>query len=181
MSLKPILFNTEMVCALLEGRKTVTRRVVKPQPEGRPVPLPADSCWPGYFAIQGTERVVRPPYQHGDVLYVRETWAKNPFGGGYIYPTEVAGAGQKWRPSIHMPRKAARIFLRVTSVWVERLQAITEQDAKDEGACKAYDAVRQLMSVREIDRLGGELFQWNGLMPGKPDGGQTAEDMAKNS
>ncbi|HIX89960.1 MAG TPA: hypothetical protein H9845_03575 [Candidatus Agathobaculum pullicola] len=138
MSLKPILFNTEMVRTLIEGRKTVTRRVVKPQPEGRPVPMPADSCWPGYFAIQGTERVVRPPYQHGDVLYVRETWAKNPFGEGYIYPTEVAGAGQKWRPSIHMPRKAARIFLRVTSVRVERLQAITEEDAKAEGAEKMH-------------------------------------------
>ena len=49
------------------------------------------------------------------------------------------------------------------------------------GVIDPYDAVRQLMSVREIDRLGGELFQWNGLMPDKPDGGQTAEDMAKNS
>ena len=49
------------------------------------------------------------------------------------------------------------------------------------GVVDPYDAVRQLMSVREIDRLGGELFQWNGLMPGKPDGGQTAGDTAKNS
>lgn len=49
------------------------------------------------------------------------------------------------------------------------------------GIADPYDAVRQLMNVREIDRLGGELFQWNGLMPGKPDGGQTAEDTAKNS
>nr|WP_297275578.1 hypothetical protein [uncultured Agathobaculum sp.] len=49
------------------------------------------------------------------------------------------------------------------------------------GVVDPYDAVRQLMSVREIDRLGGELIQWNGLMPGKPDGGQTAEDTAKNS
>lgn len=71
MKMKPILFNTEMVRALLQGRKTMTRRVVKPQPEGRLVPMSKDSCWPGYFAIQGTERVVRPPYQPGDVLYVR--------------------------------------------------------------------------------------------------------------
>lgn len=49
------------------------------------------------------------------------------------------------------------------------------------GVVDPYDAVRQLMSVREIDRLGGDLFQWNGLMPDKPDGGQTAEDTAKNS
>jgi hypothetical protein len=64
------------------------------------------------------------PYHPGDILWVRETWAKNPFGDGYIYPTEVPGAGQKWKPSIHMPREAARLFLRVTDVRVERLQDI---------------------------------------------------------
>mgnify|MGYP005783817209 FL=1 len=73
MDVKPILFNTEMVRAILVGRKTVTRRVVKPQPEGRPVPMTKDSCWPGCFAIQGTEKVVRLPYQPGDILWVRET------------------------------------------------------------------------------------------------------------
>lgn len=131
--MKPILFNTEMVRAILDGRKTVTRRAIKPQPDGRPVPMTKSGCWPGYFAIQGTAKVVRLPFLPGDVLWVRETWAKDPFGDGYIYPTEVPGAGQKWRPSIFMPREAARIFLRVTDVRVERLQSISHEDAEQEG------------------------------------------------
>lgn len=143
MSLKPILFNTEMVCALLEGRKTVTRRVVKSQPvlDSHLWKLGGAAWSDSVLSVPvmlGHSLYNRAPYQPGDVLWVRETWAKNPFGEGYIYPTEMAGAGQKWRPSIHMPREAARIFLRVTGVRVERLQAITEEDAKDEGACKAY-------------------------------------------
>ena len=73
--MKPILFNTEMVQAILEGRKTVTRRVIKPQPVGCPVQMVEDSCWPGCFASAEDERVYRPPYQPGDILWVRETWA----------------------------------------------------------------------------------------------------------
>lgn len=139
--MKPILFNTEMVREILDGRKTVTRRVIKPQPDGRPVPMTKSGCWPGYFAIQGTAKVVRLPFLPGDVLWVRETWAKDPFGDGYIYPTEVPGAGQKWRPSIFMPREAARIFLRVTDVRVERLKEITPSQIDKEGCCEyKYDA-----------------------------------------
>lgn len=144
MSLKPILFNTEMVRALLAGQKSVTRRPVRCRDgSGKRVPLPTDVVYTGkspmFYTWTGREPYhIESPYQLGEVLYVRETWAKNPFGEGYIYPTEVAGAGQQWHPSIHMPREAARIFLRVTGVRVERLQAITEQAAKDEGACKAY-------------------------------------------
>lgn len=150
MDVKPILFNTEMVREILEGRKTVTRRVVKPQPEGRPVPMTKDSCWPWCFAIQGTEKVVRPPYQPGDILWVRETW-QTKRGGGYLYKADTIGSFDlfitpegrvvnyiPWRPSIHMPREAVRIFLRVTGVRVERLQEITESGTKAEGAVKSY-------------------------------------------
>ena len=138
MSLKPILFNTQMVRALLEGRKTVTRRVVKPQPvlDGHLWKLGGAAWSDNVLSVPvmlGHSLYNRAPYQPDDVLWVRETWAKNPFGEGYIYPTEVAGAGQKWRPSIYMPRKAARIFLRVTSVWVERLQSIMPEDVRKEG------------------------------------------------
>ena len=72
--MKPILVNTEMVRAILDGRKTVTRRVVMPQPEGRPIRMTENSCYPGCYAIEGTPRVIRPPYQPVDILYVRETW-----------------------------------------------------------------------------------------------------------
>lgn len=150
--MKPTLFNTEMVRALLKGQKTVTRRVVKPQPKGRLVPELPNSCWPGYFAEEGTPRVVRPPYFPGEILYVRETWC-DPSGTGYPFlykadmpmhwdaeDTEIGVAidlkaeDYTWRPSIHMPQEAARIFLRVTDVRVERLHDIRGDSCVAEGA-----------------------------------------------
>ena len=182
MDVKPILFNTEMVRAILEGRKTVTRRVVKPQPEGRPVPMTKDSCWPGCFAIQGTEKVVRPPYQPGDILWVRETWriqsahrfeadAKIEYKAGgpmgkvkfkcrsdydcFIWNQPV-GEG-KWKPSIHMPREAARIFLRVTGVRVERLQDMRLKDCEKEGVQLNFVESADLVmgSIRARERFSG--------------------------
>lgn len=141
--MKPILFNTEMVKSLLDGRKTVTRRVVKPQPCGIPYQMPMASTWPHYFGQTGSDAVFSPPYWTGDVLWVRETWTTVP-DGSYVYKASVecpdAWKGT-WRPSIHMPKEAARLFLRVTSVWVERLQEITPQQIDAEGCCEyAYDA-----------------------------------------
>ena len=66
--MKPILFNTAMVQAILEGRKTVTRRAIKPQPAGELRPMGAGSCWPGCFEALGEERIYSPPYQPGDIL-----------------------------------------------------------------------------------------------------------------
>ena len=156
--MKQILFNTENVRALLEGRKTVTRRVVKPQPEGRPVPMTKDSCWPGYFAIQGTQKVVRLPYLPGDILWVRETWCESlGQAGKYFYRAyagprdemkEYAHSFNRWRPSIHMPREAARIFLWVTNVQVERLQNINGLHAKEEG-CEGYVHINPLYGCPE--------------------------------
>lgn len=163
--MKPILFNTEMVRAILEGRKTVTRRVVKPQPGSNGmVKMAEQSSYPGYWAYVDSERVIKPPYQSGDALYVRETWQFIPCidcrlnengrcndlpvtyddgdsigEGSFVYRADYPEIDRiSWRPSIHMPREAARIFLRVTDVRVERLQAITEEDAKAEGVEKMY-------------------------------------------
>lgn len=72
--MKPILFNTQMVKAILEDRKTVTRRVVKPQPQGQSYRMDNSSCWPGRFADSKSANVYKPPYQLGDILYVRESW-----------------------------------------------------------------------------------------------------------
>lgn len=139
-----------MVRAILEGRKTVTRRVMKPQPVGRPAQMGGGSCWPGYFASADDERVYRPPYQPGDILWVRETWQfipcidcglhvhggctdtpityedRDSVGEGcFIYRADYPEPQRVyWKPSIHMPREAARIFLRVTDVRAERLQDI---------------------------------------------------------
>lgn len=142
--MKPILFNTEMVRAILKGRKSVTRRVVKPQPKGdgsKPEPLITRQ---EYWNAWGDDNVYRQPFQKGDILWVRETWSIS--DGLYLYrafpgigsePEKQDAAmrkmGLKWRPSIHMPRNAARIFLKVIDVRVERLQAISHEDAEQEG------------------------------------------------
>jgi len=127
--MKPILFNTEMVKAILDGRKYVTRRVVKPpvmNTIATPPLQPANK--PGFWSFYGEDGRRCAPYQTGDILYVRETWFqfKN---GGYAYAADSNEGseklrkelGYKWHPSIHMPKKAARLFQRVTDVRVERL------------------------------------------------------------
>ena len=135
MSMKPILFNTEMVRAILEGRKSCTRRLVKFLSGENP-------RWTGYIKDElmlyngKNEPCIRKaPYQPGDILYVRETWKKAP--NGYYYyedwqKDDIADV-TKWKPSIHMPKEAARIWLKVTDVRVERLQEITEEQACMEG------------------------------------------------
>ena len=123
---KPILFNTEMVKAILEGRKTQTRRAIKNIKVFYSDGIPAN----------------KPPYKTGDVLYVRETWATilNEYVYKYGYDDE-AGSIQdgykliepKWKPSIHMPREAARLFLKVKDVRVERLRDMNDSDLASEG------------------------------------------------
>ena len=131
--IKPMLFSTEMVQAILKDRKTVTRRAVKPQPKAALYPMPDSMCWPGCFANCEEERVYRPPLQTGDILWVRETWAKSMAGTFMYRADDKAIMVERWHPSIHMPREAARIFLRVTDVRSERLNDITDAQAKAEG------------------------------------------------
>ena len=160
MEIKPILFNTEMVRAILDGRKTCTRRVIKPQWEECPT---CKYVHNEYIYDKMAENVYcarcgyplvperRAPYQPGDILYVRETWCGLPvneaghFRGHPIYyyradgdlrPEGWRGA---WHPSIHMPKEAARIWLKVTDVRVERLQDITEDGAEAEGMPDSLD------------------------------------------
>ena len=148
MAIKPILFNTEMVRAILDGRKTCTRRVVK---DG----IPDDAMWgytaftpKGYISCRGVyadgygEGFYKLPYQPGDILYVRETWG-HPISLNsnkqYVFRADkIAESGFKndshiWHPSIHMPKEAARIWLKGTDVRVERLQEITETQTEEEG------------------------------------------------
>lgn len=133
--MKQILFNTENVKAILEGRKTVTRRIIKPQPVAKLFPMPRSPCWPEHFANSEEMRVYRPPYQIGDALWVRETFAVVP-DGSYVYRASVEYPDVwkgTWKSPYGMPREAARIFLRVTGVRVERLQEISGEDIRAEG------------------------------------------------
>lgn len=160
MNEKQILFSGEMVRAILDGRKTQTRRVIKPQTEhGITMCHWSDSGWaiadaPNEFGNQACtcKRVSAPYGNAGDLLWVRETW-QYAESSGYDSPSDnrqetwqadwpspiwyrATDAGEvdcKWRPSIFMPRWASRLTLRVTAVRVERVQEISEADAKAEG------------------------------------------------
>ena len=157
----PILFNTEMVRAILDGRKSCTRRLVKFFSGENP-------RWTGYikdglmlYNGKNEPCIRKAPYQPGDILYVRETWTEEcgkyyyraDYDSDYLDPCETLSGGYPascrnhpgcdgcmatstrihWHPSIHMPKEAARIWLRVTDVRVERLQEITEEQACMEG------------------------------------------------
>ena len=142
--MKPILFNTEMVRAILSGQKTVTRRVIKCECINTKIQkvqgAPATDCF---------SRKVVPPFKAGDILYVRETFMKH---YTYFVSNDLpslrilykadfsdADAGlmscgiDRWKPSIHMPKEYARLFLRVVNVRAERLQDMTDDDCMREG------------------------------------------------
>lgn len=196
MSVKPILFNTEMVRAILDGKKTCARRIVKGA-------IPDDAMWGytmftpkgciscrGVYADEYGEKFFRLPYQQGDILYVRETWQflyeldgnEQPIEetGKYYYAatdttlfyTYVDENGAEhdyvpWKPSIHMPKEAARIWLKVTDVRVERLQDMTDDDAEAEG-CFDYtstalgfpDVWDSTIKKSDLDRYGWDANPW---------------------
>ena len=140
MKIKPILFNTEMVRAILDGRKSCTRRLVKlpsyikQQEDGLYTLYAEGTCYENQY-LEEIITYIKQPYQPGDILYVRETWKKAP-NGYYYYEdwqrNDIADV-TKWKPSIHMPKEAARIWLKVTDVRVQRLQDMDKMDAVKEG------------------------------------------------
>ena len=201
---KPILFNTEMVQAILAGRKTVTRRVIKPKHKG----ASGIKIMSGYVYdiipidfIDGqthTKEYQRAPFKAGDYLYVRETWQylyeldgneqiiegtdryyykatdTIPFDT-YVDSMGITHETVPWKPSIHMPKEAARIFLKVTDVRVERLQDITEEQAKTEGSNVGISWTEKLehssierfekiwnstIKKSDIDKYGWEANPW---------------------
>lgn len=206
MTIKPILFNTEMVRAILDWRKTCTRRILKGA-------IPFDEKaeywnvlkkgeWSGpicveYFMKQGS------PYKPGDILYVRETWGISNMDDeskmAYIVyraseeqenegcrevhlPDEkfekmyesMAESEPEWRPSIHMPKEAARIWLKVTDVRLERLQEITIDGIRNEGlssmavhagdmeiALKEWELLwSSTIKKSDLDRYGWDANPW---------------------
>lgn len=159
MAIKPILFNTEMVRAILDGRKSCTRRINKDANDYAVPDMDFYDSDKRTYAVHNysdkehtdklsiAERTC--PICPGDILYARETWSE--WTGGYVYKAwdePFPQAGQmsimKWHPSIHMPKEAARIWLKVTDVRVERLQDITEDGAKAEGAKQCYEQINTI-------------------------------------
>ena len=207
----PILFSAPMVRAILDGRKTQTRRVIKPQPSERffvegvarlTIGMNPAEDGRNWYDADGVNpgRLVRPPWRVGDKLWVRETWChKADDNGMIVYNAEgdwdascvwyaadgidvrmVDGDGwgvtnkdgterRPWRPSIHMPRWASRITLEVTRVWAERLQDISEADARAEGVepyrCPQADALMNAVGggMKPIPYTSGFANLWNSI------------------
>lgn len=170
MAIKPILFNTEMVRAILDGRKTQTRRVVKQPPIYGEILHDVK----GWYYIDGTRNgySLIPPFAPGDILWVRETWGKltecnvyppyEPYHERFIYRADLGDPDHfqaRWHPSIHMPKEAARSFLRVNDVQVERLQDITEEDVVAEGAEPLIQCSKEHRTY-EPDGTSGDMC-WN--------------------
>ena len=153
MKERGMIFNGEMVRAILGGRKTQTRRIVKPQPE---LTKNSGFSWNGALYGAGSDdRETNRNFAHikcphgtpGDRIWVRETWAEAGAGAPDLklyranYPAHVPthyenvppAEDVRWTPSIHMPRWASRILLEITDVRVERLNDISEEDARAEG------------------------------------------------
>jgi hypothetical protein len=135
---RPILFSTPMAQAILDGRKTQTRRIIKPQ--GSAV------CFDVAMKIDGSDKwprnlddderylsYMKCPYgKIGDILWCRETWQKIE-GDRFIYKADSIIWGGKWKPSIFMPKAACRIKLEIINIRVEKLLDISEEEAKAEG------------------------------------------------
>ena len=165
--MKPIIFNTEMVKAILEGRKTQTRRVIKPQPKEylsgikipcvewiwRQIPL----RWRKRNKTPQEALLCCPHGRAGDRLWVRETWCHFPdnapdgLGENIYYRADqrneklikdtMKNNNIKWKPSIFMPRTASRITLEITNIRVERVQDITNLDTQREGQLGKFRTV----------------------------------------
>jgi hypothetical protein len=193
---KPILFNTEMVKAILKGQKTCTRRIIKNKYENADIDWFENKYGKRLVCIQndapaprknpnGTTthslvamEEIKKPYNIGDILYVRETWCdvETDFRKDddidlgdckYIFKVDdngeehplIEGYIKRWRPSIHMPKKASRIFLKVTDVRTERIQDITEEQIKKEGIREEFPPLAE-DSFRELWDSTTKDYKW---------------------
>ena len=184
----PILFNTDMVRAILDWRKTVTRRLIKAPVLSKVEPPKkvilkngvANFEWNTPKTAGGFE--IKMPYQPGDIMYVRETWCLRYDGEKYFYKTDKNTPREEkrlidydhvsWKPSIHMPKEAARIWLKVKDVRVERLQEISGGDLIKEGidlfqsnyVRVAFDEFKNLwnstIKKSDLDRYGWDANPW---------------------
>lgn len=225
--IKPVLFNTDMVRAILDGRKTVTRRLIKPPNDneyvftGKTYSLVAGKHEEEYLYAEchkqsnGAIQSIKCPYRVNDILYVRETWCWCPCWdcgmdseegccdktadkfynhnkgemGCYGYKASFGDNEQpfdRWYPSIYMPKEAARIFLKVTDVRIERLQGMWASDTSREGVLftgphTADEMLKKFSQVwnstikkTDLDRCGWDANPWVWVIEfeqcGKPEG-----------
>ncbi|MEJ5127672.1 hypothetical protein WH367_16645 [Comamonas sp. MYb21] len=169
-----LMFKAPLVRAILSGQKTQTRRICKPavahnlsQVVEVPDPQERGQVYNGStFGDEEGDILFSSPFGGlGDRIYVRETWAYGVHAlaasrdedGPFVYAAEGTTQGrlcERWRPSIHMPKHAARIWLEITGVRVERLQAISEDDAEAEG-CERLETERDERDYKLCPKCGG--------------------------
>ena len=160
-----------MVRAVLDGSKTQTRRVMKPQPTGSPLRY-KDFSW--FEGGSMPDVASACPYGlPGDQLWVKETFAEIPENGGTIVyrstdPEWETECGTKWTPSIFMPRKASRLTLEILSVRVERVQDISEADAEAEGIqfIREHPDADETLTARQLfealwDSINAKKSPWS--------------------
>lgn len=180
-----IIFNGDMVRAILRGEKTQTRRPVKPQPatgciysingaHNAALHLTDAGCQVRYIPPTGRSKdhlLLCPFGQPGDRLWVRETFALGEppyFGVAYRAdegdnPEDVGGERQKWTPSIHMPRYLSRITLEITDINVERVQDITEDEAIKEGVVDPIMGTYGLSPKTVFRDMWNDIYAERGL------------------
>ena len=158
--MKGLLFCKEMREAIRAGRKSQTRRLTNPQPVGRDRII----SYMGGFQIgcmrdsENAWRDIKPRYRQGETVYVKEPWGIHPTIPGPIYYKDIGSSViDKWKSPLFMPQWAARDFLKIESVRAERLQEITEEDAKAEGV--QYPAG---------ECLAGYAILWDSINPDHP-------------
>lgn len=208
MSARPIIFSGESVRAILAGRKTVTRRVVKRQPPDGAV---FQRCDPETFSWDATTHSRRLPggvtvpaqmhftetsrYMPGDVLWVRETWGLSAAIPMTVHERILSDrlcanpawlgyradgeGGFCWRPSIFMPRWASRLSLLVESVRVERLQEIIEEDAQAEGVTPPRGMSHVYAFANGWDALNGRRLPKDAFRSTKRRAGRIADSVTK--
>jgi len=193
----PILFNANMVKTISDGRKTVTRRVVKPgwRDDESGFQVCRNTANPNDWYVEKVDeneigfdntRYINPPYRPGDILYIRETWqylyeldgneeiientGKYYYAatdilptGGYVDSRGITQETVPWRPSIHMPKEAARIWLKVTDVRIEHLQDIDDNGILKEGleiGCYFEDIWNSTIKKSDLVKYGWEANPW---------------------
>lgn len=165
---KPMLFNTEMVKAILDGRKTQTRRLIKTT-DGVTLSEHSDTAARRFISMSNAVR--KAPCETGDILWVRETWSTHYDGIHdnlqFCYRADdidlksecLPGESNRWWPSIHMPKEAARIFMRVKDVRTERLRDMNDSDLANEGFCDWIRFISLWNSTVKADDCGS--YDWN--------------------
>lgn len=164
--MKGILFKPEMIRAILDGKKTMTRRIIKPQPE-HDFRFIAPAIVNYKFALKDNMKYIIAPYQPGEVIYIKEAYDEGCMGG-YIYKLdytdeELKSAAKgvfRWKSPLFMPKKAARFYLQIKNVNIQRLSEISVEDALKEGFTNTFNFLAYWCKINGEQSLDENPWVW---------------------